>query len=64
MSHNLYFSYNSLELFGKVLLAYTLNNIAFDFKRALNSAALANTASASAVMRKHGCCDLHYTFFI
>ena len=29
------------------MLAYTLNNIVFDFKRALNAAALANTAAAA-----------------
>ena len=32
----------------QVMLAFTINNIVFDFKRALNCAALANTAAAAA----------------
>ena len=34
------------------MLAYALNNIAYDFKRALNAAALANTAAAASAARQ------------
>jgi hypothetical protein len=37
------------------MLAYALNNLAFDFKRALNCAALSNAAAATAALGKPGC---------
>ena len=39
----------------QVMLAYALNNLAFDFKRALNCAALSNSAAATAALGKPGC---------
>ena len=36
----------------QVFLAYAINTIAFDFKRALNAAALANTAAAASAARR------------
>ncbi len=39
----------------QVMLAYVLNNLAFNFKRALNCAALSNAAVASAALGKSGC---------
>jgi hypothetical protein len=39
----------------QVMLAYVLNNLAFNFKRALNCAALSNAAAASAALGKPGC---------